>query len=184
MVTEYLSTNCSGSFTESLVTPAAGTCGATADFQPNNYFQTPSHNFFVTCSDTEEVISLPSPSSVSYQPPESIFFSSSLQWVNDADYLLSRTTTVLQASSAIDFTEEVCPQNNLSTPMEYCFLNDATDYCLPTDTNSDSGSSDSMCLPAPVMYAYSPGCIVPSSSSRFYRYYSNNHGVSSHSHSL
>jgi hypothetical protein len=58
--------------------------------------------------------------------------------------------------------------------MEYCFLNEASStYCLPTDTDSNSGSSNSICLPAPVMYAYSDDCITPYGSSRFYRYDSN-----------
>jgi hypothetical protein len=93
---------------------------------------------------------------------------------------MSRTTTVLQASSAIDFTQEVCSENYLSTPMEYCFLNDGSTYCLPTDTDSNAGSSSSICLPAPVMYAYPSGCISPYGTSSYYRFDSNsNLGVGS-----
>lgn len=62
--------------------------------------------------------------------------------------------------------------------MEYCFINSDANYCLPTDTDSNSDSSNSICLPASVMYAYSSGCIAPSSSSLYYQYYSNNRGVS------
>ena len=100
-----------------------------------------------------------------------------MQWTKDnTDYILTRSTMTLQATSALDFTNDVCSQNNASTDMHYCFLNQNDYYCLPTD---EGGSSDvSLCKAYPTMYAYADMCMLDNpSSGNSYIYETDNHGV-------
>ena len=81
------------------------------------------------------------------------------EWYRDDEgrYEMSRTTSSLEAASAIDYTQDNCVENSETTEMNYCYLNRNGVQCLPTNSDPDN---DAVCSQAPLTtYAYSDNCM-------------------------
>ena len=65
------------------------------------------------------------------------------QWTKDGDteYKITRTTVTLSTESSIDYTADVCAENSADTQMSYCYINEDSESCLPTENGLCSNSN-------------------------------------------